>query len=289
MEEERIKYKLKLASAFISEGKNLHAIQVYKNLIEEAGIDDAYFLLAELFEDMHMIDAGEQVLSELLELKDDKSEVAMYLGQYLLRNTKWIEAIEILNTLTNKIHSSNFLIGYSYLMLNEFELSKEYFSNYLSTEEKSELKQEANIYLAKIEYELNNFDSALNYSKSAQFIYSDFWELNLILAKVYYSLNMFNHAVTPIEKAIRLNPKDVNVLEFAGKIFYQMEDYKNAEKYFSQFIDQSASASAEIYTLLAKSFVKQKKYENADLFFTMALKVDPDYQPAIAGKTNLIK
>lgn len=288
MDEERKKYKLKLASALISEGKNLHAIQVYKNLVE-AGAEEAFFLLAELYEDMQMVDAGENVLLDLLELKEDKSEVGMYLGQYLLRNSKWIDAIEILNTLTDKIHSSHFLIGYSYLMLNEFELSKEYFTKYISSDEKSELKQEANIYLAKIEYELRNFNSALTYAKNAEFIYSDFWELNLVLAKVYYSLNMYTHAVTPIEKAIRLNPNDVNVLEFSGKIFYQLEDYKKAEKYLSQCVEHSESISAEIYTLLAKSFVKQKKYEDADLFFTLALKVDPAYQPALTGKTNLLK
>ena len=37
MDEERIKYKLKLAEQFISEGKNLHAVQIYLNLIEETG------------------------------------------------------------------------------------------------------------------------------------------------------------------------------------------------------------------------------------------------------------
>jgi tetratricopeptide (TPR) repeat protein len=289
LEEERIKYKLKLASAFISEGKNLHAIQIYKNLIEETENEYVYLLLAELYEDMLFIDSGEKVLRDLMELKENKTEVAMYLGQYLLRYSKWRESIEILNNLSNKIHSSNFLIGYAYLMLNQFEKSKEYFTIYLSSDEKSELKQEANIYLAKIEYELNNFNSALNYAKSAQFIYSDFWELNLIVAKVYYSLEMFSHAVSPIEKAIKLNPKDISVLEFAGKIYYQLEDFKKAEKYFSECIEHSESISAEVYTLLAKSFVKQKKYTDADLFFTLALKIDPAYQPAIAGKSNLNK
>lgn len=289
MEEERIKYKLKLASAFISEGKNLHAIQIYKNLIEDTENEYVYLLLAELYEDMLFIDSGEKVLRDLMELKENKTEVAMYLGQYLLRYSKWRESIEILNNLSNKIHSSNFLIGYAYLMLNQFEKSKEYFTIYLSSDEKSELKQEANIYLAKIEYELNNFNSALNYAKSAQFIYSDFWELNLIVAKVYYSLEMFSHAVSPIEKAIKLNPKDISVLEFAGKIYYQLEDFKKAEKYFSECIEHSESISAEVYTLLAKSFVKQKKYTDADLFFTLALKIDPAYQPAIAGKSNLNK
>lgn len=289
MDEERIKYKLKLASIFISEGKNLHAIQIYKSLIEETEQEDVYYLLAELYEDMGYMNAGEKILKELLELKENKPEVAMYLGQYLLRNSKWLEAIEILSVLTDQIHSTNFLIGYAYLMLDQFELSKEYFTEYSLSSDKGELKQEANLYLAKIEYELKNYDSALTYAKDAQFIYSEFWELNLTLAKVYYSLNMFTHSVLPIEKAVKLNPKDSAVLEFAGKIYYKLEDFKKAEQYFSDCIENSSEISAEIYTLLAKSFLKQLKVKEAILFVDLALKIDPSYQPAIAAKVMLNK
>lgn len=289
MDEERIKYKLKLASIFISEGKNLHAIQIYNSLIQETDLEDIYYLLAELYEDIGYMNAGEKILNELLELKENKPEVAMYLGQYLLRNSKWLEAIEVLSSLSDQIHSTNFLIGYAYLMLDQFESSKEYFTKYSLCNEKGELKQEANLYLAKIEYELKNYDSALTYAKDAQFIYSEFWELNLILAKVYYSLNMFTHSVLPIEKAIKLNPKDTAVLEFAGKIYFQLEEFKKAEHYFSECIENSSEISAEIYTLLAKSFLKLLKVKEANLFVDLALKIDPTYKPALVTKAIINK
>ncbi len=78
------------------------------------------------------------------------------------------------------------------------------------------------------------------------------------------------------------------MLEFAGKIYFQQSDYKNAEKYFSEFIEQSSEVSAEIYTLLAKSFLKQRKIEEANLFFELALKIDPAYQQAILVKMIFI-
>lgn len=288
MDDERIKFKLKLASAFISEGKNLHAVQVYLNLIEETEKEEIYFHLAELYEDMGFIDSGKNILSDLVRLKNN-NDVTLYFGQYLLRNSRWIEAIEILNSISETTPAALFLIAYSYMMLNEFELAKEYFADFITFDEKNDLKQEANLYLAKIEYELRNYNSALNYATNAQYLYSDFWELNLILAKVYYSLDMFTHAVNPIQKALKLNPKDASVQEFAGKIYYQLQDFKKAEKYFSEFIDLSSEVSAEIYTLLAKSFLKQRKMEEANLFFELALQTDPAYQPAIAGKGALNK
>lgn len=289
MDEERIKFKLKLVSAFISEGKNLHAVQVLKYLAEETGREDIYFQLAELYEDMGFVDAGINVLTDLTQLKVNNNDINLYFGQYLLRNSKWNEAVKVLNDIVNSTPAALFLIAYSYMMMNEFELAKEYFSKFILSDEKNDLKQEANLYLAKIEYELHNYDSALNYATNAQFLYSEFWELNLILAKVYYSLDMFTHAVNPIQKAIKLNPKDASVQEFAGKIYFQLQDYKKAEKFFSEFIELSSDISAEIYTLLAKSFVKQRKIDEANLFFDLALKIDPAYQPAIAGKGNLNK
>lgn len=289
MDEERIKFKLKLVSAFISEGKNLHAVQVLKYLAEETGREDIYFQLAELYEDMGFVDAGINVLTDLTQLKVNNNDINLYFGQYLLRNSKWNEAVKVLNDIVYSTPAALFLIAYSYMMMNEFELAKEYFSKFILSDEKNDLKQEANLYLAKIEYELHNYDSALNYATNAQFLYSEFWELNLILAKVYYSLDMFTHAVNPIQKAIKLNPKDASVQEFAGKIYFQLQDYKKAEKFFSEFIELSSDISAEIYTLLAKSFVKQRKIDEANLFFDLALKIDPAYQPAIAGKGNLNK
>jgi len=287
LDEERIKFKLKLASAFISEGKNLHAIQIYLKLIEESKRQEIYFQLAELYEDMGFIDSGKKILSDLVQLNVNDHDITLYFGQYLLRNSRWIESIEVLATISDTMPAALFLMAYSNMMLNNFELAKEQFTDFISYDEKNDLKQEANLYLAKIEYELHNYNSALNYATNAQYLYSDFWELNLTLAKVYYSLDMFTHAINPIQKAIKLNSKDPSVQEFAGKIYFQLQDFVKAEKFFSEYIELSSEVSAEIYTLLAKCYVRQRKIYEANLFFELALKVDPDFQPAISGKFEI--
>jgi tetratricopeptide (TPR) repeat protein len=99
---------------------------------------------------------------------------------------------------------------------------------------------------------------------------------------------MFNHAVTPINRALQLNSKEASIKEFAGKIYFNLEDYKKAETYFTEFIEISSEVSAEIYTMLAKSFLKQRKKKEAKLFFELALNVDPDYRPAMNAKEELL-
>ena len=113
MDEERIKFKLKLASAFISEGKNLHAAQIYKNLIQETEREEIYFHLAELYEDMGFVDAGKNIISDLVRLKNGNNDVTLYFGQYLLRNYRWIEAIEVLSSISDSTPAALFLIAYS--------------------------------------------------------------------------------------------------------------------------------------------------------------------------------
>lgn len=287
MDNEKLKHKQKEVRSFIAEGKTLHAIQILESLIEDDAVDEIYFQLAELYESMGFVESGKNVLFNLIEKFPDDTDSKLFCGQYLLRNSAWFEAIEVLNHITKSNPPALFLIGYSYMMLNEFELSKEYFQKYIASNNDKELNQEANLYLAKIEYQLNHYDAALKYAKKAQFLYSDFWELNLILAKVYYSMGMFTHAVKPIQKAIQLNPKDSSIIEFAGKIYYKLEDYNKAEHYFSKFVEMNSEVSAEIYTLLAKSFLKQRKNEEAKLFFELALHIDPEYSPAISGKKEL--
>lgn len=288
MDKKEISNKLKQAAQFSSEGKKLHAVQILISLVEENDSEEIYFQLAELYEDMGFILSGKNILLELIHSKPDNQEIKLYFGQYLLRNAEWFEAIDILNTVSDNAFSAHFLIGYAYMMLKEFELSGEYFRKYLSVNDNSELKQEANIYLAKIEYELRHFDEALRYAKDAEYLYADFWELNLIFAKIYYSLGMFTHAAAPIQKALKLNAKEPAVLEFAGRIYFNLSEYKKAESYFAKFIDSSSEVSAEIYTLMARSFLKQRKIEEANLFVELALQADPHYLPAKDCKKELI-
>jgi tetratricopeptide (TPR) repeat protein len=288
LSEEKIKYKLKLVSQYLSDGKKLHAVQILNSLIIEVKEEGIYFQLAELYESMGFVESGKNILLELVENNPQDDDSKLFLGQYLLRNSQWFEAIEALNGISDSAPYSLFLIGYSYMMLKEFELSRKYFQRFLRNSESADFKHEANIYLAKIEYELDHYDSALKYAQNAQYLYADFWELNLILAKVYYRLNMFTHAITPINKALQLNPKEAVIKEFAGKIYFGLEDYKKAEFYFAEFVEMSSEVSAEIYTLLAKSFLKQRKNREAKLFFELALNVDPEYSPAMIGKKDLL-
>ncbi|MHB1686549.1 MAG: tetratricopeptide repeat protein [Ignavibacteriaceae bacterium] len=283
-----IDHKIKTAHAFENEGKLLHAAQIYISIINEyPDFADAYFNLAHLYEKLGNINPAIELLNSLLEINSENKDARLFYGQFLLRNSRWEEAIEVLGfILPEEEPVVAFFLGYSHFMLTEFELSKISFSNFVSVEKDNELIHEAYIYLAKIEIKLKNFESALAFAKKADVLYSNFWELNHIYAETYFNLGMFAHAVAPVEKAIKLNQSEPSPYELAGKIYLKLGDYQKAEKYFLKFIELIDDASSDIYAKLAEACLKSSKPFDALAYFDIAIKLDPENKLAVEGKKS---
>ena len=277
-------HRLKIARDYELKGESLHAIQVYLSLIEEdPDFTDAYFNLADLYESLGNMESAVQILKSFLEKDPENKDARMHFGQFLLKNSLWEESVEVLSYTQDDEPMSSFFIGYSYLMLKDYELAKINFLKFISQQSKSELLYEAYIYLAKIEIGLKNFKDALLYAGKAAVFYPEFWELNLIYAIAYYSLEMYTHAILPVEKAIKLNPKESSVYEWAGKIYLKIGDYSKAEKNLLRFIESIDSASSDTYTKLADACLKREKTKDALNYYEIALKIDPGNNFAAEG------
>lgn len=281
-------HRLKAARDLEAEGKNLHALQLYLKLVEDYPENpDPYYSLAELYEKAGNLDAAVVLLKNFLDDDPENKSVRLFLGQYLLRNARWEEAIEFLEYLMPEEEPvAFFFLGYSYFMLKDYERARVSLLNFVNIEKQTELLHEAHIYLAKIEIQLNRYEEALSYAQKANVIYSNFWELNLIFAITYYNLGMFAHAVMSAEKAIKLNPQEPAPHEWAGKIYYKLGDYEKSEKSFLKYIELIEDAGADVYASLAQACLKSKKAQDALTYFDLALKLDPGNKAAIEGKQN---
>jgi tetratricopeptide (TPR) repeat protein len=278
--------KLKSAADFEAAGKELHAMQIYNTLIERFPEElEPYFSLVNLYEKLDNINAAGNLLKELLESHSDSLDIRLFTGQFFLRCKRWNDAIDILSIISPEEEPIvSFFLGYSHFMLNEFELAKVNFMNFIAVETKSELYHEALIYLAKIEIELKNFEKALEYTSKALSIYSNNWELYLVTAIAFYYLGMYAHSVNAVHKAYKLNEKDLSVNEWAGKIYHKSGDYLKAEKFFLYVIENQDETSPEIYTCLGEACLHSKKNKDAIKYFELALKLDPNNKKANEGK-----
>jgi tetratricopeptide (TPR) repeat protein len=282
----QLDYKLKLARDFQAQGKLLHSLQLYESIINEfSEFTDAYFGMAEVYESLGNIEPAIDLLKEYLETDNENKTVRLFLGQYLLRNSRWEETIDVLSyILPEEEPVVYFFLGYAHFMLTEYELAKINFLNFVSHTEHSELLHEAHIYLAKTEIKLSNFEKALTFAKKADIMYSNYWELNAIYAEIYYNLDMHAHGVSPVEKAIKLNPNEPKIYELAGKIYFKLGDFIKAEKNFLKYIELTEDVSSDAYTKLAETCLRGNKFSDALVFFDIALKIDPENKFAYEGR-----
>lgn len=279
-------HRIRQAHDFEAQGKFLHALQIYTSLlIEFPDKNEVYYGLSGLYEHLGKLDTAFSLLNSHLKENPENNELRIFLGQLLLKHSKWEEAVETLSfVLPEEEPAVSFFIGYANFMLKEYEMAKISFNNFISSKGQTELLYEANVYLAKIELKLKEYDSALKYAKKAEIIYSNFWELNSIYAETYLKLGMYEHAVAPIEKAIKLNPEEPSPYELAGKIYLKIGDYSKAEKYFLSYIERIEDVSSDTYANLAEACLNVEKTKDALAYFDIAIKLDPGNKTAQAGK-----
>lgn len=280
--------KLKKAKDYEVQGKYLHSIQIYTALINDnPDHGEVYSDLAEIYEKLGKQNVALELLKSYLKKVPDDNEFRLYFGQYLLRNSKWDEAIEILSLISFEEEPiAYFFVGYCHFILKEYEQSKIYFENFIDSKEQTDLIHEAYIYLAKIYIKLKDYGTALQYAKKAEGVYSNYWELNYLFAVIYFNLNMHTHAVLPIEKALKLNPKEPSVFEWAGNIYLKLGDFLKAKKQFLKYVESIDNASTESYTKLADACLNLEYYKDAINYYEIALKLNPENSSAKKGKAK---
>ncbi len=286
LDENQITHKMKLASDFEMQGKFLHAVQIYNSIIlEKPEFTDAYFALGEVYEKIGNIEPAIGMIRNFLANNPENREVRIYLSEFLMRNERWDDANEVLSyILPEEEPVISFFLGYSHFMQKDYEVARINFLNFLKHGEPDEMLQEAKLYLAKIDINLKDFKSALEFLKKTEVVYSNFWEWNLLISVTYYNLGMYTHAVVPVQKSLKLNPREKSVKKWAGKIYLRTGDYQKAEKQFLEYIDSGQSTEADIYAELAEACLKSKKPADALAYFEIALKLDPENKFAMDGK-----
>ena len=274
------------------QGKFLHAIQIYKVLIEDyPDQTESYINLADIYHVIGLKENAEQLLGLIIKRQPNNYELSLYFAQFLMQNKEWKKALEKLSDLSAEDPFVAYLTGYNYFMQNKTETAKLYFLRFIISDEEPELIHEAYLYLAKIEFKLEEYESALKYAKKAEIMYDDFWELYLIYAKIYYNLQMYTHSSESVLEGIRLNPDETQLYKWAGKIHIKLNNFIKAKKYFEMHIDLKESIISDDYIYLADACLKSGELKEAMVFFDTAIKIDPRNILALKGKektNNLI-
>lgn len=286
----QIEFKLNNAKKFAASGKFLHASQLYKSLIEEFPDNaEPYFQLAQLYQDQNLSKESENLLLNYLNENPDRIDVIIYLAQIYLKSSKWNEVVEILTPVTpDEEPYALFLIGYAYFMLEDYEIAKINFENFLKFNNEPELFYETQLFLSKIYLAQNKFNKALEYAEKSEKFYSNYWELKFIYAEIYLSTKMIKHAIKNIETCIKMSTANYKVYKLAGEIYYKAKNYIKSEKYFVECISLNENQSTYLYIKLADICIKNKKIDEAVNYYDLVLKINSKHNIALKGKKNAL-
>ena len=281
----KVQHKLNTAKEFETEGKYLHAIQIYHSLISEYPDNvEAYINLADMYQVNGQTKSAEKILKSILSKQPENSEIKLYLTQFFMQNRNWEKALDLLSDLSSKDPFVAYLNGYCHFKLADYEHAKLFFLSFIASHEEPELIYEAYFLLSKTEFELQQYENSLKYVKKSEVMYNNHWELYLLKAKNYYRLGMFTHASDAILKGIKLNREESILFEWAGKINMKLDNFVKARNYFQKQIELKDKITSGDYTFLAEACMKSGKLTEALDFYDTAIKMDPQNVSALKGK-----
>ncbi|NUM70133.1 MAG: tetratricopeptide repeat protein [Ignavibacteriaceae bacterium] len=259
--------------------KFLHALQIYHTImLEHPDFSEAYYKTAEMYERLGNTNAGIKILRELAEANPAEADIKLNFGQYLFRNRRWGETIKVLYEIDYSDEPLVlFLLGYSHMMLEEYERAVSEFKLYLSFDENSVYRNDVYLYLGKCHVFLEKTDTASEYLEKCGLDEKEDFELPLYRAICYFKSGMAGHAKEQIDIALAGEKKDTYLYEWAGRIYIETESFHRLEKILLAFLEESEGSSI-IYTYLGIALKEQKKAEAALGCFRIARQLNPHNQ-----------
>ena len=282
--------KLQKAGQFLEHGKYLHAIQIYKSLLQDPQTKrKAVIKLVEIYDGQNHYEAAVNTFEFYFESEPDDENMRAFYAQFLIKYEQYNEAVQTLSLVSSKNQpEKNFLIGTINYHLGEYEIAIINFKEFIRHNKNSVFNVDANLSLARCFVELNDYEKALEYLKLCEEIESNNFNVLKTLAEVYFEKEMFYHANEKIQKAITIFPIDLDLFQLSAKIFLKLNEPDIALKELNFYLENT-KPTAESYALKGLIFQKKNDFEEAIIYFEKALELNPADEIATKGKHACIK
>lgn len=264
-------FKVNKAVKFEEEGKFLHALQIYRQFIDDEEFGRfSVIKLANIYEKLNKVEISIKLIENFISKNQEDDNVLNYLANLLLRNNKFEKALHVLNRINDdNTYESSFLKGYAKYHLGDYEHAIENFNELIISNTNLELHSDTFIYLAKSYLNLGNLDKAHEAAEKAESFYQNNSELLLTLAIIFYNKEMYLHAHEKVRKALVLSDRSIKVIKWAAKILYKLEEFERAETFAKEYLEKFPHDS-EINLLLANILTSLKRDNEAKDFFQNA-------------------
>ncbi len=275
--------KLDLAERFEAEGKHLHALQIYKTLSEKENPSSvALMRLALLYEKMGREEVGTKTLERFLGENPNSIKVRRFYLQYLIKQKKYQEAINAANLISKEEDPTVYtLVGLAYYYLDEYEIAKVNFEEYINSKDES-LLPEAYFYIASCNFKMAKLDEALKFIKKSEKLFGLNPELFLVKGMTYYAKKMYFHAFDALQQAELLDNGNFLIKELKAKVLFELGEYQKTKKILMEILE-AGRGNAEYFSLLGTVNLKLNDKQKAKEYFVKALEINPEDEMAKKG------
>jgi tetratricopeptide (TPR) repeat protein len=313
-----------LSGLFVLEGNAKEAENVLQTIVSKAPeYIPAYVRLGMLYTSIGEKDKALDILKTAYEKKPDQLGLINLISDIYLKNKEYDQALAFLNQTMDAVSQDKKaffenLIGETYLKKNDKSSAVEHFKQALELQPQFIRPR---MHMARFYHGLGEIDKAIwEYKivektnaqyvpalKALGFIYDQ--QGNEIKAEEYYrnilkivpnDIEIMNNLAfllsektDHLEEAFRLaktvrekRPKDPNILDTMGWIYYQKGNYLNALSELEESLEINPDSALTNYHY-AMALYQNKEYEKARNYFTRALELDPRFQGAEKARQML--
>ncbi len=274
----------KSAISFERDEKFLHALQIYKRLLNDDNYKKkAALRISALYDKMNKSKEATKFLDAYCSDNSNDIETVKYLASRFIQEKEYRKAVDLLSGQSAKDNPEiNFLLGYANYYLGEFEIAEEKFAEFISSGKRKDLHAEAFLLLAKSELNLGLIDKAFEAVEEGENLDPENGELFFIKGKIYYLRQMYRHGYEAVKRALVFNVGEPKYFKLLAKILFKMDEFERAEKYLMN-LNAMNYVDEEIYALLGFTHLKRKKKSKAAKYFEQAISLNPDYNYAKEG------
>ncbi len=272
-------------------GWSLRGIDVLKIVLEKQSQDiDFWNALGYSYLSLENYDEAKKALEKALDI-DGKNEIShIFLGRYYLKKEKYEKAESEFRFAIQQEFIYQLPISLNFPTISED--SKRILNEYLP---RLALHISAWSDLGEIYNKRGEYEKALVACNKTIALYTRTFPLlrrtNLVpvyknLGVAFYALDNNKKALRAFKKALKYDPKNVEVLECLGEIYFEMEKFDHAIEIFQHVVGIKPEDSLA-WHMLSKSYYKNGKISHAVEMNTRCLSIDPNFKPALELQKKL--
>ncbi len=254
MDEPTLHGLLEQARSYSEDGKILHAIQVYRQLIADSpSLTDSWIELFRIYCRLEKYDAGENLLLDSLNYVEEKKEIIFLLG--------------VLHLQTQNHHRA--LTYFQQLQEGESVLD-------------SEFQARLHFNLALVYVQIHRWELAEHHLRKTRQLRPEFPKIDEALSEILLRKGHIQEVITILQNAVTKDPYSWLGHYLLGIAFSRMRQWKNAYEEFAVASDMDP-AEPRAWQKCGECLIALRELDQAEHYLRKALELNPKFTEAVVN------